>query len=103
MAASEKIMGQLHEQFAHYLMGLMNQKGVDDEGKEYSIPMTAAEAAVLRAFLKDNNIQADPDASTDIKALDAQLRLATGGSVTSDEMDQIMREFADVTNVGGPH
>jgi hypothetical protein len=108
MAASEKIMGQLHEQFAHYLMGLMNQKGKDDEGNEYVIPMTAAEAAVLRAFLKDNNIQADPDASTDIKALDAQLRKATGGAVTDAEMDLIMKEFADVTSadvtsLGGPH
>lgn len=94
MAASESLMGQLHEQFAMYLMGLMNQTGIDDEGNEYKIPMTAAEAAVLRAFLKDNNIQADPDASTDIKALDAQLRRATDGSVSDAEMDVIMAEFA---------
>lgn len=94
MAASESLMGQLHEQFAQYLMSLMNQTGTDEEGNEYKIPMTAAEAAVLRAFLKDNNIQADPDASSDIKALDAQLRVATGGSVTDAEMDLIMAEFA---------
>lgn len=101
MAASEKIMGQLHEQFAHYLMSLMNQTGTDDEGNEYKIPMTAAEAAVLRAFLKDNNIQADPDASTDIRALDAQLRKATDGSVTGAEMDAIMEEFRNISAVGG--
>ena len=101
MAASEKLMGQLHEQFALYLMSLMNQTGTDEEGNEYKIPMTAAEAAVLRAFLKDNNIQADPDASTDIRALDAQLRAATEGSVSSAEMDAIMQEFAAISAVGG--
>lgn len=101
MAASEKIMGELHRQFAMYLMGLMNQTDVDSEGKEYKIPMTAAEAAVLRAFLKDNNIQADPDASTDIRALDAQLRAATDGSVSGEEMDAIMAEFAAISAVGG--
>lgn len=100
MAASEKIMGQLHERFAQYLMSLMDQVGVDDEGNEFPIPMTAAEAAVLRAFLKDNNIQADPDASTDIKVLDAKLRQATDGSVSDAEMDAIMEEFRNVTAVG---
>ena len=94
MAASEKLMGQLHEQFAQYLLGLMNQVGKDEDGNEYKIPMTAAEAAVLRAFLKDNNIQADPDASKDLKALDAHLRAATAGSVSAAEMDSIMAEFA---------
>lgn len=94
MAASEKLMGQLHEQFAHYLLGLMNQKGTDENGNEYHIPMTAAEAAVLRAFLKDNNIQADPDASSDIKQLSAELAAATKGHVSQEEMDQLMDEFA---------
>lgn len=94
MAASEKLMGQLHEQFAQYLLGLMNQKGRDENGNEYHIPMTAAEAAVLRAFLKDNNIQADPDASADIKQLGANLAAATRGHVSQEEMDALMAEFA---------
>ncbi len=93
MAASEKLMGQLHAKFAEYLMGLMDQKGIDENGEEYHIPMTAAEAAVLRAFLKDNNIQADPDASADIKVLGAGLAKATNGVVSKEEMDQIMSEF----------
>lgn len=93
MAASEQLLGQLHEKFAMYLMGLMDQKGTDEEGNEYTIPMTAAEAAVLRAFLKDNNIQADPDASADLKVLDAQLRRAVGDSVSQAEMDDIMATF----------
>lgn len=95
MAASEKTMGLLHEMFAQYLMECMTRKGTDEDGKEYPIPMTAAEAAVLRAFLKDNNIQADPDASTDIKALDAALRIATDGTVSDAEMQAIMDDFAN--------
>jgi hypothetical protein len=93
MAASEKLMGQLHEQFAMYLMSLMNQTGIDEEGNEYKIPMTAAEAAVLRAFLKDNNIQADPDATADLRVLDAHLRHVTDGTVSEAEMAAIMADF----------
>lgn len=93
MAASEKTMGKLHEMFAQYLMDCMTRTGTDEEGNEYTIPMTAAEAAVLRAFLKDNNIQADPDASTDIKALSAGLAAATAGTVSAEEMQAIFDDF----------
>jgi hypothetical protein len=93
MAASEKLLGQLHEKFALYLMSLMDQFVLDDEGNKVPIPMSAAEAAVLRAFLKDNNIQADPDASADIKALEAQMRVAVGDTVSKEEMDAIMADF----------
>lgn len=93
MAASEKTMGSLHEMFAQYLMDCMTRTGTDEDGREYTIPMTAAEAAVLRAFLKDNNIQADPDASTDIKKLSAGLAAATAGTVSADEMQAIFDDF----------
>lgn len=93
MAASEKTMGKLHEMFAQYLMDCMTRKGKDEEGDEYDIPMTAAEAAVLRAFLKDNNIQADPDASTDVRALSAGLARATEGTVSADELKAIFDDF----------
>lgn len=95
MAASEKTMGTLHEMFAQYLMDCMTRTGKDEEGEEYSIPMTAAEAAVLRAFLKDNNIQADPDASTDVRALSAGLAAATEGTVSAAEMQAIFDDFAN--------
>ena len=97
MAASEKMMGQLHEMFAQYLMDCMTRKGTDEDGKEYPIPMTAAEAAVLRAFLKDNNIQADPDASTDLRVLDSAMRKATMGVVSAAEMDALMQDFENFT------
>jgi hypothetical protein len=95
MAASEKTMGKLHEMFAQYLMDCMTRTGTDEEGREYDIPMTAAEAAVLRAFLKDNNIQADPDASTDIRALSAGLAAATEGTVSAEELQAIFDDFAN--------
>lgn len=93
MAASEKTMGKLHEMFAQYLMECMTRTGVDEDGGEYDIPMTAAEAAVLRAFLKDNNIQADPDDTADIKALSAGLAAATAGTVSAEEMQAIFDDF----------
>jgi hypothetical protein len=50
---------------------------------------------VLRAFLKDNNIQADPDASTDIRALSAGLAAATEGTVSAEELQAIFDDFAN--------
>lgn len=93
MAASEGMMGNLHAMFAQYLMDCMTRKGTDEAGEEYDIPMTAAEAAVLRAFLKDNNIQADPDGSKDVAALSAGLAAATKGTVSADEMQAIFDDF----------
>lgn len=100
MAASEQMMGQLHAMFAQYLMDCMTRTGKDENGDEYSIPMTAAEAAVLRAFLKDNNIQADPDGAADVKVLNAALAAATDGTVSQAEMDAIMADFTEYTSLG---
>lgn len=100
MAASEARLGKLHEMFTEYLMSLMTRTGRDEHGEAFAIPMTAAEAAVLRAFLKDNNIQADPDASTDVRVLEAALNKAVDGTVTQAEMDAIMEDFSQFTGVG---
>lgn len=98
MAATSNTLGSLHELFAQYWLDQMNR--IEDvynaEGTVIGtrkIPLTAAEAAVLRAFLKDNNVQADPDAGDDVKDLAANLRAATEGTVTGSELDGILDAF----------
>lgn len=90
MAATSQTLGQLHALFAQYWMDMMGR--TDEDGK--SIPLSASEAAVLRAFLKDNNVQADPDETKELGALAAELRAATKGSVSDGELDHILQDFA---------
>lgn len=89
MAAKSSTLGTLHELFAQYWMDQMQR--TDEDGK--IIPLSAAEAAVLRAFLKDNNVQADPADDGDVKDLAKELRRATEGTVTDSELDTIINDF----------
>lgn len=99
MAAKSDTLGTLHELFAAYWLDQMQR--TDEDGK--IIPLSAAEAAVLRAFLKDNNVQADPTDNNDIKDLSAQLRHATAGTVATTELDSILDQFMASTNSLGNH
>lgn len=93
MAATSDALGTLHELFASYWLDQMKRK--DEDGQP--IPLTAAEAAVLRAFLKDNNVQADPAGDADVRGLAEQLRTATSGAVESHELDSILEQFVTAT------
>lgn len=98
MAAKSSTLGTLHELFAAYWMDRMQEKVdvYDADGEvidQRKLPLTAAEAAVLRAFLKDNNVQADVEASDDVKDLAKHLREATAGTVASNELDDIIGDF----------
>lgn len=98
MAAKSSTLGNLHELFAQYwtdrMMAeedILNLEG--DVVGSRKVPLTAAEAAVLRAFLKDNNVTADPDGDNDVKALASELRKATEGTVSDAELDRIVADF----------
>lgn len=98
MAASSDMLGSLHELFAQYWMDMMNRSEdvYNDSGDlvgARKIPLSAAEAAVLRAFLKDNNVQADPALDGDVRALSHHLREATSGEVSEAELDSILEGF----------
>lgn len=98
MAAKSSTLGELHELFAQYWHDQMNRQEEirDDDGcviGTRKIPLSAAEAAVLRAFLKDNNVQADPDSDGDVRDLANNLRAATKGSVTDAELEGILDTF----------
>jgi uncharacterized protein YpuA (DUF1002 family) len=89
MAAKSSTLGTLHELFAQYWMDQMQRTDENDK----IIPLSAAEAAVLRAFLKDNNVQADPAEDGDVRDLAKELRKATEGTVTDTELDSIINDF----------
>lgn len=98
MAAKSSTLGNLHELFAQYWLDQMHREVevMDNDGNVVGtkpLPLSAAEAAVLRAFLKDNNVQADPADDGDIKALSKSLRAATEGTVSENELDDIIGQF----------
>ena len=98
MAAKSSTLGTLHELFAQYWLDQMNREVevYDNYGAVIGCkkqPLSAAEAAVLRAFLKDNNVQADPADDGDIKSLSKSLRAATEGTVQESELDAIINDF----------
>ena len=64
-AAKEDSLGTLHDTLAKKLKALID--GGETQiiaGKEKKIGVSAAVLAVARGFLKDNNIQCDPDLPT---------------------------------------
>jgi hypothetical protein len=91
MAASSERLGGLHDMFTAYweckLADAMNPD------PELRVPLTGAEQAVLRAFLKDNGVQADVSGNKELAKLAGDLKDATQGIVTDKEMDDIMRDF----------
>lgn len=91
MAASSDRLGSLHDAFTRYWEHRLeiSELPVDDERW---MPFTAADAAVVRAFLKDNNITAEPGGDKDLAALGEKLKREVGGAVKDDELDAIMRD-----------
>lgn len=98
MAASSDRLGGLHEMFTRYWEMRMEQ--AMDKNPETRVPMSAAEHAVVRAFLKDNGVQADPTGNKELEALSAELKAATQGVVTGSEMDDIMADFRNQIGSG---
>lgn len=91
MSASSERLGGLHEMFTRYWEMRMQQ--AMDPDPERRVGMSAAEHAVVRAFLKDNGVQADVTGDKELEALSADLKAATQGAVSGGELDDIMRDF----------
>ena len=93
MAAKSKRLGLLHELFTEYFVNLLQNPKLDEDG--HPMPLPAAELAVMRAFLKDNNVTADPDSTDDIKDVaNAAKRAMADAGIDTVEMDRIAQEFA---------
>lgn len=100
MAAPVAKLGLLHELFTEFQIALLTRTDTDEEGNEFKIFPSAAEMAVIRAFLKDNNVQADPDASNDLKEVAGFARAALkDAGIDSAEMDSIVRDFENFSSV----
>lgn len=96
MAAKSKTLGTLHELFAQYFVNLMANPRLDEDGRP--LPLPAAELAVIRAFLKDNNVTADPDATDDVKEVANEARKAMlHAGIDPEEIDRIADDFANFT------
>lgn len=92
MAASNIRLGNLHALFTHYWE--QRFAAAFNKDPEQRIPLTAAELAVVRAFLKDNSVFGDPDANGDLDDLARKLReQLAGDKVGEAELSAIMDDF----------
>lgn len=91
MAATSERLGGLHDLFTAFWEEKLNDAMNPD--RELRVPLSAAEQAVLRAFLKDNGVQADQSGNKELEKLAGDLKAATQGIVTDDEMQGIMDDF----------
>ncbi len=89
MAASSDRLGSLHDAFTRYWEHRLevSELSMDDERW---VPFTAADAAVVRAFLKDNNITAEPGGDKDLARLGERLKGELKGQVDDKELNAIM-------------
>lgn len=69
MAANEQDLGRVHAALTEWALEALNARDPETNRRL----LTAAEAAVIRAFLKDNEIQAPPEASKGLDELRAKL------------------------------
>lgn len=98
MAASNDRLGNLHALFVSYWELRFLQASMKGE---QAVPLSAAELAVVRAFLKDNSIFGDPDASGDLDELAKTMRnqLKESG-VGEAELDSILADFTQFQKDG---
>ena len=91
MAASSERLGGLHDLFTMYWEQRM-QEAMDPD-PEVRKGISAAELAVIRAFLKDNGVQADVTGNKALEQLTGDLKAATQGIVSDGELKDIMDDF----------
>lgn len=89
MAASSDRLGSLHDAFTAYWEHRLEVSKLDMDDERW-VPFTAADAAVVRAFLKDNNITAEPGGDKDLARLGERLKGELKGQVDDKELNAIM-------------
>lgn len=78
MAASNSVMGELHEELARIMLDELRWYREQDP----PIPLPAADKAAIAKFLKDNSITCDPAASEDLEELRRELQGKREATVT---------------------
>lgn len=91
MAATSDRLGSLHEMFTAYWEHRFQAAKLNFDDEEF-MPLTSNDLAVVRAFLKDNNITAEPGGDKDLARLGQQLAADLKGSVNQAELDAILKD-----------
>ena len=100
MAANAKTLGELHEAvataFSEQVKGFVE---ADEEGKERTVRPSPALLGAAVAFLKNNNITADPETNAALGELKDKLAARRKGKVSAELLDQAANDFA--AHMGG--
>lgn len=92
MAASSDRLGSLHAMFTAYWEHRFECAALAFDAEGY-IPLTSNDLAVLRAFLKDNNITAEPGGDKELGLLGSQLaRDMAASGVNEAELNSILED-----------
>jgi len=95
-AASEEALGELHRQVAVTLTACV--QGVitkDEEGEEQVLPPSPAYLAAAIAFLKNNNITANPSKNAALDGLAEQLRQKRKQPINPKAVQEAAKAFED--------
>lgn len=99
MAASTKVLGDLHEQVAKALSEqVQGYEEETDEGTKHVRPSPAVLGAAI-AFLKNNNITADPEGNAALRDLNEKLAARRNKKLPQADLDHAAAQFA--YSVGG--
>lgn len=87
MAASEAELGRVHSLMAQWCTARLT----DSEN-----PVSASEMAVIRAFLKDNDITADASQNEELQAMTAALQRRKSKKLTMADLEKAAMDFVDM-------
>lgn len=98
MAATDQRLGELHalltEHFAEILSGTVK----DEDGQPYIVP--AAVLGTIVAFLKNNNITADPTTNKAVAGLTAMLERKATKRMSRKALDEAAEAFGAANGDG---
>lgn len=100
MAASTKTLGDLHQLVAEALTEqVQGYEEADEEGKTRRVRPSPAVLGAAIAYLKNNNITADPEGNERLRALGDALKARREKRAPQAELDLAAEQFA--ASLGG--
>lgn len=92
--ASEDALCNLHKVVAEALTVAVTPREIEIEGKPEVILPSAAHLGAAIAFLKNNNITADPATNKELSDLEQALQARRGRRLSQKDLDDAARTFA---------
>lgn len=100
MAASDKTLGELHQAVAVALQEqVVGYVDTSEDGKEVTIRPSPALLGAAIAFLKNNNITADPEENAALKDLGQALAARRKRKIPAAALDEAAEHFATMNGV----